>query len=363
VRATALRALQLPDHPRVTLALKTALAAHLAWLVAGQLPGVAQDYPYYAPMGAVIAMYPSLSSSVRESLQGVLGIVLGAVIAVSVDALLPPGPAVLAVVVAAAVLVGGLPQLGDQRSWVPTAALFVLVIGTGSGDGPGGYALAYAGLTLMGSAIAVGVNWLLPSLPIRAASRSSDDLREALADQLHAVAEQVQPAAATDRGSAPERAAHVQPLLSAMRASVHEAAEAARANRRAGRHQEELDASYRLARELERAAFLVQDLTSLVQEDPWERSGRPLEITLRAPLAEALHAVADVLASVGPDGADSALSTRAQEAVHRLSSDLRRTDLRTSELLQVATATTALQRCLAAVAPSGTVVPPLADDT
>lgn len=353
--------LPLLRRPRVALAVKAALAACLAWVVAQQLPGVAAEYPYYAPMGAVIATHPTLTSSLRESAQSIAGILLGGGIALAASDLLPAGPAVLALVIALAVLVGGLPWLGDQRSWVPIAALFVLVIG--SGGERADYVVAYAGLTLLGAAIAVVVNWLLPSLPVNAASRSTDQLREALAEQLHTAADRVDPAAPSGaRGEAGAGVStQVQPLLSAMRVAVEEAAEASRANRLAGRYQAELDAEFRLARELERVAFLVQDLTSLVREDPWERSGRPLEITLRAPLAEALHAVAEVLATVGPDGADPDCSTRAQRAVHRLSSELRRHDLRTSELLQVATATTGLQRCLAAVAPSGAVAPPLAE--
>ena len=41
--------------PRTLLALKAAVAAGLAWLVVLPFSGVADDYPYYAPLGAVVA--------------------------------------------------------------------------------------------------------------------------------------------------------------------------------------------------------------------------------------------------------------------------------------------------------------------
>ena len=65
------------------LAVKAALAAALAWHVAGLLPlAPAEQYPYYAPLGAVIATSTTLSGSVRGSVQSVAAIALGAAVVV-----------------------------------------------------------------------------------------------------------------------------------------------------------------------------------------------------------------------------------------------------------------------------------------
>ena len=50
-------------HSRVLLAAKTALAVGIAWLIAPLVPGVADDYPYYAPLGALVSMTPTMMGS------------------------------------------------------------------------------------------------------------------------------------------------------------------------------------------------------------------------------------------------------------------------------------------------------------
>ena len=50
-------------YPRVPLALKSAFAAGLAWLAVLPLGGVADEYPYYAPLGAVVAMGATVVTS------------------------------------------------------------------------------------------------------------------------------------------------------------------------------------------------------------------------------------------------------------------------------------------------------------
>src|SRR5699024_656044 len=64
-------------------ALRAALAAAMAWLITGFLPGPASDYPYYAPFGAVITTTLSLVGSIRESLHAIASIALGGVLAFS----------------------------------------------------------------------------------------------------------------------------------------------------------------------------------------------------------------------------------------------------------------------------------------
>ncbi|MDD9206493.1 FUSC family protein, partial [Georgenia sp. 10Sc9-8] len=95
-------------HPRMAMAVRAALAAAIAWFVARNLPDPAGDYPYYAPMGAVIATSTTLASSVREALRSVAAITLGGIVATLAHFLgNESNPLVLAAAVAAAVMVGG----------------------------------------------------------------------------------------------------------------------------------------------------------------------------------------------------------------------------------------------------------------
>ena len=66
---------------QLLLAVKAAVAAALSWLLAMPLGGIADDYPYYAPLGAVLAVTWTVAGSVRESLQGLAAIAVGAAIA------------------------------------------------------------------------------------------------------------------------------------------------------------------------------------------------------------------------------------------------------------------------------------------
>src|SRR5690606_29756051 len=68
-------------HPRLLLSVKTAVAVGIAWVVAPLVPGVADDYPYYAPLGALISMSPTLMSSVRRGAETLAGLAIGILLA------------------------------------------------------------------------------------------------------------------------------------------------------------------------------------------------------------------------------------------------------------------------------------------
>ena len=52
---------------RLILAAKTALAVGIAWAVAPYVPGVANEYPYYAPLGALAAAAPAAAADDRAA--------------------------------------------------------------------------------------------------------------------------------------------------------------------------------------------------------------------------------------------------------------------------------------------------------
>jgi uncharacterized membrane protein YccC len=167
------------------MAMKAAAAAALAWLAVLPIGGVADDYPYYAPVGAVIAVSATVARSWRVSVLSIAGIVVGAALAFGA-ARLPIAPVLeLALVVGGGVLIAGWARLGPGGEWVPLAGVFVLIIG---GTDRVGFVMAYVGLTAFGALIGIGLNVLWPPLPLIAADGALDRLRETLAEQLDALA-------------------------------------------------------------------------------------------------------------------------------------------------------------------------------
>lgn len=321
MRISALRAATW-RHPRLLLATKTAVAAGLAWVLVQPLGGFVDDYPYYAPLGAVAAMSTSVVSSVRTAVQAVVAILTGATIALLVDALALPGPAGVAVGVGAGVLVGGLGVYGAMGSWVPFATLFVLILG---GEDPWRYAAAYGGLVALGGLVGVGVNLAVPQLLLTPAVMAEDRLRERLADQLDLLADGLdheEPLTADAWGelrlSLELDARRVEELVEA-------ASEARRANWRARRWAAAADQREVRARALRRLTGCVDDVIALVTDVRTSVHAED-EVAggLRGDAAVAFRAVATMLRTV-EDSADerdaesSGAAHAAAVAVDRLS--------------------------------------------
>lgn len=303
-------------HPRVALALRAALAAALAWVVSGLLPGPAADYPYYAPMGAVIATSLTLAGSVRESLQAVAAIMLGGAIATVAHAAgTPSNPFVIALAVAVGVAVAGLRWLGAMGSWVPTAALFTLVIGQGEAY----YAGVYAGLVLLGAAIGVAVTLAAPALPLAPAQEALARMRQALAAQLTDVAEALEHGGAPSREEWAARQRDLQPEVVAMRSAVAEAEESVRGNRRARHYGPALRAIRRQRRAYGRVVTLLEDLVDLLAtQERADLEQVALGPDLRPLAARTLRRLAAALDSVSGMSADAGAVRAARESLAAL---------------------------------------------
>jgi uncharacterized membrane protein YgaE (UPF0421/DUF939 family) len=339
----------LARHPRFPLAVKCAVAAALAWLLVLPLGGVADDYPYYAPLGAVVAVGTTVVSSLRASVQGVAALLLGAALSIGVGLLSLPEVIAVASVVGFGTLLAGWRFLGDMASWVPISGLFILTIGRAE---PGDYAVAYVGLTGLGAGVGVLVNAAVPPLPLTAASATQSVLLETLASQLDDLADGL----LQDRLLTPQewemRTWAVEPQHERMRRMVEEAAEARRANWRARRWRETADRQYSLARALEQLSFMVENITGLVVEhEHAQRRRLVLGPTLRPPTAAALHAMAVVLRSVQGAAAEPEALTRADRAVRELEEAVRDVRGRTEDdLFSAGTLVTALRRGISALA-------------
>jgi uncharacterized membrane protein YgaE (UPF0421/DUF939 family) len=333
-------------HPRVALAVRGALAASIAWYVAGLLPDPAGEYPYYAPLGAVVATTFTLAGSVRESFQSVAAIALGGVIAyigglVGVE----QSPVTVAVVVALGVLATGWRLLGSMSSWVPTAALFTLVIGGGEAFFVG----VYAGLVLLGAAIGIVINAVFPPLLLAPAQRAVEVVRLELAGQLSDVADALDRDEPLDAEDWERRLHEISPKRWRMRNAVQEADDARRGNRRARHYADQLDDLDRQARALDRVAMLVVDLTDVLStEERADREEVPLGPALRRPAAEALRRLENVVRNVDRASIDddTVLATREALADYATAVDRARTDAPGGGTMVAGSLAVTIRRCL-----------------
>jgi uncharacterized membrane protein YgaE (UPF0421/DUF939 family) len=337
-------------HPRLLLAARTALAAAIAWVLARSLPAPLSEYPYYAPLGAVVTSSITLAGSARESVRVLVAVLAGAAIGASVEIVDVPELPAIALVVALGTLVGGWRALGSEGTWVPTSALFVLVLGQRD---PGDYVLAFAGLVLLGALVGLGVTAALPSMALTPAAEQIERLRDTLAAQLDALAEGLHQAHPPSKGEWRSRLRAIEPVLAQMRSAVQQADEARRGNRRIRHYQHQADRLYAQARALESLALLVEDLTELIAEtEVAEHRHVALGPSLRPPAAEALARLAEVLRTIDGAAADQAATRRAYAGMYRLADELREARRTTDDdLFTASSLVEAVRRCLAAVVP------------
>lgn len=298
-------------YPRISLALKAAVAAALAWLLVRPLGGVAQDYPYYAPFGAVAALSATVVRSARATAQAGAAIGIGAATALVARDLGLPEVLAIAVVVATGTLLAGWPRLGVMGSWVPMSALFVLIIGDRD---PAHYVVGYLGLTLTGALVGVAVNLTFPGLPLTPTRLSLRRLRTELAEQLDDVADALRQQEPPTLEEWSVRRRLIRPHLDRMRALVDETAEASRANWRALRWRADTDHQHELAVVLEDVAVLIHQVVSLIAErERRDQSEVALGTTLRPLAAQALDATAFLLTALDDEQHrdDAVVRTRA----------------------------------------------------
>lgn len=303
------------QYPRIGLAVRTAIAAALSWLIAQLLP-MTRPYAYYGPLGAVVAGSIGAVASFREAVRSVGAIVLGAVLAVVADALSAPNVATVAAVVFVGMLLSGWRRLGAMGAWVPTSGVFVLVIGAGD---PGRYVATYAGVTALGGIVATTLGFLLPQLPYRPADRAVAAVRLTLVEQLRALADGLEGDGIPNREEWETRREPLRPRLARMRDRLETTTQAQRLNPRALRTRMQLRALARQARALEHTAGLIEDVIDILVTDEHADVASPaLGAELRPYVADAMRSLADVLLSMWGGTGDDEASRDGSSAVGRL---------------------------------------------
>jgi uncharacterized membrane protein YgaE (UPF0421/DUF939 family) len=282
--------------PAVQRGVRAAIAAGLAWQVAVLLPPVLSEYAYYAPLGAVIAVHPTIADSAGAAWRTVLAIVMGFALAVGVYQLTRavPNALTIALIVAAAVAVEQWKLLREQASWVSFAAVLMLTLGL---DDPQAYALRYAGLTLLGAAIGVLVTTVLfPPLLLTRAVEQIARTRAVLAEHLGDIATTLRDGHVPVPAEWAAREARLDRELDLMRGAERQVERARRANPRARRWQGQAAGIRDESRVVDRVAVLVDDLTSLVVEfQPHRRGVDLVDAATGRVLADALDGLAGVV--------------------------------------------------------------------
>ncbi|WP_156393561.1 hypothetical protein [Nocardioides sp. Root140] len=336
--------------PLLPVALKAAVAAALAWIVVQPLHGAADDYSYYAPLGAVVAVSSRLAQSMRASVETILAIGLGACLALGARA--APVPEVLSIglVVGVGTLVGAWKRVGSMASWVPIPALFILIVG---GSDPAPYVLSYLGLTALGAAVGVVVNVVAPPLPLVATEHVQDALREVLADQLDGLADGLErdPLPTTDEWQTgvtrlQQRNQRAQELMG-------QTLDTPRMNWRVRRRREATERQRRQGEALTHLTFLVQEMMTLLSHaEHADRSLVALGPELRPSAARAFRKSAAALRSVEASVADEKALDEALRAADELALAIRRQqDDQSGETFAAGGLVTAIRRVLASVTP------------
>lgn len=333
----------------VALAARAALAAVLAWLIVIPFGGVADEYAYYAPFGAVVAVSTTVMGSLRTSVGVFLALGIGGGLGVLVQLLGLPSPLAVGLVVGIGTLVAPLRWLGAMGSWAPVSALFVLILGAGH---PEQFMMGYLGLTTLGALVGAGVNLVFPPLHVVETERAQDALRTALVEHLDGLADALEQDALPDRDwlhdspGALRRHGHaVEELVAQTLGGPPVNWRLLRWQHRAGRLEER-------GRALATLALLVGELAdTLARQVGRDAVGAPWGSRLDAPTARALRATA---AALGADDEEEAaeLLSAACAATGELAAAVRAPEhVGSDDLFAAASLVMGLRRALDTISP------------
>lgn len=333
---------------RLMFAAKTALAAGLAWYVAPLMPGPAASYPYYAPLGALVSMYPTVADSARHGLQSLLGLGLGIGVAFVFSSFTPPTALAVAAVVGIGVLIGGIPRMGAASDWVPMAALFVLVIGGANAES---FSFAYILQMAAGVAIGFAVNWLIfPPLHLAGVGRSVAAHRQALSRQLKDMAAAMRESWPPNHEDWASRSQDLANTASEVRKAVNDAELSAKANPRSRRHRIDLQRDLRDLRYVERATFHVQDITDVLASVIWEKhAGTFIPPDLIDDLSGALDSTAGLIGHWNEPDQIPDLLERTRDAVEKLGESVAEAASRQAPVNAAASVAMSLRRIISVV--------------
>ncbi|WP_449278854.1 FUSC family protein [Leucobacter sp. GX24907] len=174
---------------RLLVALKMTVAATTAWVVGNLIPGELDDYAYYAPFGALIAMTPTIMSSLTSSIKALIGVLLGLLAAWALIFMGVNGVLAVALAVGISTMLAGIPGLGTGRDYIPLAAVFAFVVG---GPDVKDFSFGFAVQFALGAVLGIAVNIIIPPpLETATAKHSVQDLRSRVADVVERIVDEL----------------------------------------------------------------------------------------------------------------------------------------------------------------------------
>lgn len=334
---------------KLLLAFKAALAVGVAWVVAPLMPGVVDEYPYYAPLGALLSMHSTLKGSAKYGLQILAGLAIGILLAAIVLLVGAPNFLTISLVVAVGVVVGSMRWLGAPgQEYVPIAALFVLIVG---GQDASGYAVGYLVQMIVGIAVGLLVNLLvLPPLTFDSAVQKFSHFRRSLSKHLNDVGTALTESWPPTREDWASQNESLAAAAAEVRETIHLADDSRKGNPRARRHKRNLDADFEDLAALENVTFHIRDLTEVLAGAVW---GKPFPVELPTalcpPLSEAVLAVGEMLTAWEDDDAQKAVD-RAETKIEFLFGEIdRQRAAGPGPMSAAATIAMALQRILVTI--------------
>ncbi|MEV5388126.1 aromatic acid exporter family protein [Streptomyces sp. NPDC052721] len=213
-------------------AVKAALAAWVAWAVAGWW--LRAPVAFVAPWVAVVLVESTVYRSIAHGLQQLAAIAAGTVAATAVGLLLHSTVAAMAVVLPLVMLLGQWRRLGSQGIYAATGALFVLT----NGSVTVATSAARLAEALFGAVVGIAVNALVrPPLYLRDTRAVLRDATEEAHDILRGVADGLAGSRwdAEEAGAWHERALRLHGLVEQARSAVEWSRESLRVNLRGRR--------------------------------------------------------------------------------------------------------------------------------
>lgn len=284
---------------RLILAAKAAAAAAIAWYLAPFVPLADSEYSYYAPLGVLVSMHPTVLGSARAGLQALIGLAIGISLGLgglTVVATGAPGILAVAMVIAVGIAIGGIGALGDGREWVAIAGLFVLLIGGPEGDE---FTLSYLFTMAFGVTVGVAVNLLIfPPLYLRRAFDQLTRLRERIRVALDDVADTIE-AQPIDTRRLADATTALPEMLSTVEDDVRQADESSLANPRGRGRRADKDLNARRMAALQQTTTAARDLAATLARAADEDIAPDAET--RSALAGAIRACAEIVGAATDD--------------------------------------------------------------
>lgn len=252
---------------RILIALKASIAAIGAWLVGQLLPGELGQYAYYAPLGALLGVMPTVVDSIRTSVELIVGIALGVLVGWLLIATQMPWFLRAPIAAGLGVWLAGIHRLGAGRVYVAIAAVFVVISGA---NDPESYGVGYVTQFALGLCAGTIVNLLLlPPLGFASASARVAVLQSDLAEHINDIADVLEEDWPPDARNWLSYARELRKSVEAVEELVDEARRSSKINPRALWHRSDLGAEYAAIDRSWRMGLRLSEITQVLSGVMW----------------------------------------------------------------------------------------------